>query len=480
MKLTREEVLIRDALSQIETPACDMERTVRDAMATNTSARPRRFPRTALLAAALVAVLAVGAAAVGFSGLWTRFFPNPVPSNAITIVNESQTAGGYTLTLEDAVADDNGTILLLTLSRADGGDMDPAIRLSSKSMHVKLFADGEEVGGGFDRLPVLSEDGKSLLFCFEARNNRLYDFVGLTGKTLTFTADGVAVPIYSPDAFGYRPEAPTDLSPLAEVGITDLSPLGHVDFMEDGNLEPVRAAIAAQSISVPLPLDEEFPQCAIRGAVTLKEGLAIAIAQGRGESGNRVCTGINPEALIDTRDGTRYDMDHGVGFPLADGSQTMLQLYAFRNCPLTAADLPYLQLEVSYDIDEVLSVDPFSLTFVPKIDAAMILPMDKTVDVDGVTLHIDELRLSALRVNFRFGDPMDPVSATLRAAGNTPVITLKDGTTVPTIWQGGSGGADTCSVGFLPETAEGERIFLDTAQIASVSLGGETVWTAEP
>lgn len=478
MKLNSEEALIRAALSEIETPAYEIERAVRNAMRQDTAARPRHFPRAALLAAALVAVLAVGAAAVSISGLWTRFFPNPVPQSAITVVNESQTAGGYTLTLEDAVADDNGVILLLTLSRADGGDMDPGIRLSSKSMHVKLFADGEEVGGGFDRQPVLSEDGKSLLFCFEGRNNSLSNFVSLTGKTLTLTADGVAVPIYSPDAFGYRPEEPTDLSPLAEVEIPSLAPLGHVDFMEDGDLEPVRAAIAAQDISIPLPLGDEFPQCAVRGAVILKEGLAIAVAQERGTCGGRVCTGILPEALIDARDGTRYDMEEGVGFPLQDGKDTRLYLYTFRDCLLTAEDLPYLRLEVNYDIDEVYSTEPFSLTFVPKSDAAMILPMDKTVDADGVTMHIQELRLSALRVNLRFGDPMDPISATLRATETAPVITLRDGTTVSTVWQGGSGGADACSVGFLPETENGERVFLDTALIASVTLGGTEIWTA--
>ena len=108
----------------------------------------------------------------------------------------------------------------------------------------------------------------------------------------------------------------------------------------------------------------------------------------------------------------------------------------------------------------------------------MILPMDKTVDAGGVTMHIQELRLSALRVNLRFGDPMDPISATLRAAETAPVITLRDGTTVSTVWQGGSGGADACSVGFLPETENGERVFLDTALIASVTLGGTEIWTA--
>ena len=82
MKLNSEEALIRAALSEIETPAYEIERTVRNAMRQDTAARPRHFPRAALLAAALVAVLADGAAAVSISGLWTRFFPNPDPSSA--------------------------------------------------------------------------------------------------------------------------------------------------------------------------------------------------------------------------------------------------------------------------------------------------------------------------------------------------------------------------------------------------------------
>lgn len=476
MELTHEERTLRDALSQINTPAYDMEGAVRQAISKGAPARRRRLPRAGLLAAALVAALVIGAAAAGFSGLWERFFPNPVPQNAVTTIGASQTSGDYTLTLEDAMADDNGVILLLTLSRADGQKIDPAARLSSNFMRAALWTVNSEARGGFDRPPLLSEDGKSLRFCFEARSNQLSGFVGLSGKRLTFTVDGVAIPLQSPNSIGVVPEETADLSPLAGLDTLSLSTTSYQDFSMENDMEPARVAIEAQNISLPLPLDEEFPQYAVLGAVTLKEGLAVALTLDQGRNGDRLCTDVMPEALIDTRDGARYDMEQGSGFALSTGSRAML--YTFRDCPLTAEDLPRLRLEVHYEIDQILSEEPFSITFTPDSGSAMIFQLDKTAEVAGEQLLIQELRLSALSVNIRFGNPMEAVSNSVRATKTAPVITLKDGGVLSTVWQGGSGGPDACNVGFQAQDKNGQRLFLDTEQIASVTLNGVTLWSA--
>lgn len=474
MQPNKEEYIIHSALSQVDTPDYDMEDAIRQAMVAKAPVRRHPHPRAGLLAAALVAVLAVGAAAAGVSGLWGTFFHTPIPQSAVTTVGVSQTAGDYTLTVEDAMADDNGIILLLALTRADGEQVDPSAALQSNSMNVKLLADGTEFwsrGNFEDRF--LSEDGKTLYLSYEARDNRP-NAEELTGKELTFTADGVAVTLYSPGSFGYRPEETADLSLLVESTIADFSDWGN-SWKHGKSDDAITSAIEDADLSLPLPLNEEFPQFTLRGAVTTPVGLGIALSQGRGENGDRVCTGVAPEALIDTRDSARYEMNEGNGVTLSDGTNAML--YTFRDCPLTAEDLPYLELEVYYDIDRILSTKPFSLAFNAD-STALILPLDQAITVADAPLHPTELRLSALGVSLRFADNMDTVHV-IYATKTAPVVTQKDGTVIPTRWQGGYGGADdTCSVSFWPETEDDQRIFLDTAQIQSVTFGGTTLWTA--
>lgn len=477
MERNKEERAIRGVLSQIETPEYDMKGAVMDALRQKATPRRYRLPRAALVAGVMVAVLAVGAAAVGISGLWERFFPNPVPQNAISTIGVSQTSGDYTLTLEDAMADDNGIILLLTLSRVDGGSIDPEASISGRSTNVELWADGERfsAGGGLDNR-VLSADGTSLRFCYEVRNNMDAQFgrIGLAGKSLTLKASGVVITLYSSEAFGYRPDETANLSPLAELALPDFS---YAEQLDHGGYDDlIYAEINALNLALPLPLDEEFPLYTILGAADTRQGLAIALTDGRQSSGDRTCTGLVAPAIIDTRTDTRYDMHEGSGFEGNDGKAFML--YTFRDCPLTTADLPHLRLEVTYELDQILSTEPFSLTFTPDSGSAHIIPLNLTIPVEGTPLQANELRLSALGLNLRFSTGMDTVFDAIYHIKLSPVVTLKDGSTVQTIWQGGSGGDSGCSVAFQSRDENGARVFLDTDQIASVTLNGVTLWAA--
>lgn len=478
MELNKEERAIRDALSQIETPTYDMEGAVRQSMTAKAPARrPHPFPRTALLAAALAALLVIGAAAVGISGLWARFFPNPVPQNAVTTIGVSQTSGDYTLTLEDAMVDDNGIILLLTLSRADGGKIDPKASISGRSTNVELWADGERfsAGGGLDDR-VLSTDGKSLRFCYEVRNNMDPQFgrIGLAGKTLTLKASGVVSTLYSTDAFGYRPDETVDLSPLAGLALPDFS---YAERLDHGDYDDViYAEINALGLALPLPLDDDFPLYTVLGVADTRQGLAIALTDGRQSSGDRVCTGLVAPAIIDTRSNMRYDMYEGTG--LDGGEETPFMFYTFQDCPLTTADLPYLCLEVTYELDQVLSTEPFSLSFTPNSGSAHIFPLSQSVSVAGVQLQVNELRFSALGLSLHFTTDMDTVFDAIYPNKLAPTVTLNDGSVVQTVWRGGSGGGAGCTVSFQAQDANENRVFLDTDQIASVSLNGTTIWTA--
>ena len=80
MMRTPEEERIFHALSQIQTPACDLSGVVEQA---GRQRRARLRPGRPLAAAAvLCALLTIGAAAVGISGAW-RYFAPSLPQNAV-------------------------------------------------------------------------------------------------------------------------------------------------------------------------------------------------------------------------------------------------------------------------------------------------------------------------------------------------------------------------------------------------------------
>ena len=102
---------------------------------------------------------------------------------------------------------------------------------------------------------------------------------------------------------------------------------------------------------------------------------------------------------MDVRTGTRYSMYEGNQLTLPGGGSVIL--YTFRDCPLTAADLPYLELEVSYQIDKLLSDKSFSLIFTSDQSAALAAAVRSDVALDGIPLSLTELRLSALDVSLQ-------------------------------------------------------------------------------
>lgn len=464
MNRTPDEQLIYDTLSRVDTPRFDIEQGVRLRLAADSGRQRRSLPRrTLLMAAALALFLIIGAAAAGASGLWQHFWPGAhIPSSAVTSPGVSQTAGDYTLILEDVMADDSGIILLLSLSRLDGGPIDPDARLSGHVMHAGLLADGQSFGGGGMDNPVLSEDGTALFFCCELEDHRLSAGETLSGKQLTFTADGVVIPLYSDNALGYQPEEAVSLTALGTLDI-----LGYSAEQD---------AAALEQVSIPLPLDEKFPQYRILGAAVTENGLGILLSDGTAQSGDLVCNGVLPEALVDTRTGEHYSLFGGDGVTLSDGNKGVL--YTFRDCPLTAADLPWLELVVSYQMDKVLSDAPFSLTFTADQNAALTLDIQATVDLNGTALQLTGLRLSALDVSFTADNGIGDLS-TLSDQGIAPVLTMADGSQIATVWQGGSGfSGGPSSAHFQPVDNDGNRIFPDTVDIAAVSLAGQVIWTA--
>lgn len=473
MELCKDELALRAALSHIETPAYDMESEIMSTIHQGATPRRHRLPRAALLAAALVAALAIGAAAVGVSGLWARFFPNPVPQNAVTSIGASQTSGEYTLTLEDAMVGGDGALILLALSRVDGQPIDPHANLQTSTMASHLLVNGTVSGSSGYEGKSLSPDGKTLYFCYAPEF--FNEDTDLDSATFTFTADGVAVQAGNQDGWSaYTPEETVDLSPLAAVGIPDLSTLGEHWRPED----PPELGIALADIDVhlPLPLDTEFPEYTIRGIVMTPDGPAIGISQECARNGDRVCRNVIPSALIDTRDGARYSWGGGTNVEMPDGSNVFLAL--FPDCPLTAANLPYLRLEVYYTIDRILSDKPFSLTFTPNSGVSTTIPLDCNVMVRGEDIHLTRLRFSALDMSLDMSNGVN-ASDLFGWDGMGPVITMKDGSSLQTYRWGGNGSdAGPSTTKFRPYNVGNDRVFLDTTQVASVTLNGVTLWAA--
>ena len=472
MKRNEEEARIFAALSRVETPEYDIAGAVEEAIGAGSHPQPHPLPRAALLAACLAGVLLLAAVAAGISGAWRYFWGSELPQNAVTTVGTSQTAGDYTLTVEDMVADDNGVMLLLALSRADGGAIDPEASLRTNSMDARLVADGESFLGSSASARSPDQDPGKVYFCFETRSPGSRE--SLLGKTLTLEADGVAVRLREPDGFYHLWGEPADLAPLAGAWAGEPFETGH---WEKEVKEALGAALEAQALNVPLggALGEEFPGHALRGALMTDDGLCVALSSpGKVRAGDRVCTSVSAEALIDRRDGARYEYAGGEGFKLSDGSRVVL--WHWQDCHLTVADLPYLEMETSYAVDRVLSEEPFSLTFRAEESSAVQVDLDGTLEVEGVTLHPSQMRLSALGLTFYFSDSMDTAHVIYTAA-LVPVLTMKDGSTVQTEWDGGFGSRsdeEGCAVAFGVKTEDGERVFFDTAQIRSVTFGDLT------
>lgn len=457
MKRNPEEQRIYEALSTIETPPAHLEEGVRARLAQkHRPARP--YFRAALAAACLAVMLGVTVGAAGLSDAWRYFFPG-VPENAITELGVSQTNGDYTLTLEQAIADDSGVLLLLGLSRTDGGEIDPEIRtyFGDMALDCTLSLDGTPVftstGGYRTSGRTLSGDGKTLYF---TKNLQINDVDGsLEGRTLT-----LQVPTLG--KWYTSIPATVSLSSLAEQEIPTYRPVpGTEQETELGRL------LAEQNCDLPIPEAEGFSGAAVRGAIILEDGtLSIAVESIYEIRGMTDCIAVEPNALVDTRTGTRYDMDHATTAYLPDGTKTCIA--SFQDCPLTAADLPWLELEVEYQIAELVCKEPFTLDFQVDTSSALTLPLEP-IQFNGQTLLLRELRLSAREIALEL-EQSEAYDASLRVP---LTITLKDGTVLEP-WARGGHLNEFCILNYTLLTEDGVPWFLDTSQVASVTIGDTT------
>ena len=121
-------------------------------------------------------------------------------------------------------------------------------------------------------------------------------------------------------------------------------------------------------------------------------------------------------------------------------------------------------MEVSYTVDRILSDQPFSLTFTVEKSSGWKLPLDGALDPA-------ELRLSALDLQVYFQDEAEAAFSLYRD-GTAPVLHLANGTDITTTWHGGRH-LDSAlpMVSFQTIDANGDRLFIDPAQVVSITFG---------
>lgn len=456
MKRTPEEERIYQALSAVETPEAPLEEGVR-ARLERRERHNRPYFRMAVAAACLVVMLGAVVGAAGLSDAWRYFFPG-VPENAVTELNVSQTHGDYTLTVEDAVADDAGLMLLLSLTRTDGAEIDPDLRMYFGDMRLEstLSLDGKQVlttSGGYGMGGRrLSGDGKTLYF---VEGQSIHDVDSLAGRTLT----------YEVPALGkwYEVETATlSLETLAEQEIPT--------YARDPEADPptrMGRLLAEQDCDLPIPAVEGFSGAAVRGALMTEDGLSIAVESIHGVRDLTDCIGVEAGALIDTRTGARYEAVSSTTAYLPDGTEVWVT--SFRDCPLTAEDLSWLELEAEYQIAQLVTTEPFELSFQVDTSAAVTLPLEP-IQAEGKTLLLRELCLSAREIALEL-ELDEAYDASLRVP---LTITLTDGTVLEPWNYGGHQSEDACTLEYTLLTEDGAPCLLDTSQVASVTIGDVT------
>lgn len=450
MKRTPEEERIYEALSAIKTPEVPLEEGVR-ARLERRERHNRPYFRMAVAAACLVVMLGAVVGAAGLSGAWRYFFPG-VPENAVTQVGVSQTVGDYTLTVEDAVADDTGALLLLSLTRTDGAELDPNLQLGvgSPTLIPGLLLDGKAVdssGGVVEQ--TLSGDGRTLYLVYEAANTSQR----LSGKTVTFT-----VPALS-DGMETR-QTTVSLAPLADV----------VTAESQENRRAWGQTLSKEHCREALPAAGEFDGGALRGALETEEGLFLAI-EGEEQRGEDTYCLTAKSALVDTRTGARYEFAGFTSTELDDG--TFVRFHYYRDCPLTAADLPWLELELTYPVSHLATEEPFELSFQVDTSAARTIPLE-TTEILGTVCPLRELRLSAREIALDVeGNDLDSYAFLYEGEAASMELTWADGTTLTVPCGGGRVYDGVCTFWYTPDLSA--QSFLDPEGIVSVTIGDVTL-----
>ncbi len=439
--------------------------------------RKRTLPGRVLLAACLALALAVGAAAVSLTVGWESFLGR-TPKEAVTPVGVSAITGDYTLTLQESIVDDTGAAFLLALTRNDGEVIQGDPQLNGNIYHWDVKVDGAFPNMGmWDHQSILSDDGKTAYYCmeFEAQGKE-WDTERVTGKTITFQCDGVADMDWTEEELAMTQET-VSLAPLAlSAQQVDMSYEDLTTFGEEN--DELSALVAEQARKATIPLVRmASPRVNISAVLFTKDGLAVAVGDEEGlyRQGQYLISGGRALCLVDTRTGETWNCDGYVH----RGKEDPFYLSLFRDCPLTTADLPYVEVTVCYRAEKVLSDQPVELSFVANVSQQTEVELDRDVDFryhgGDCSVHAVGVKISPLRLLLN----IDRIDRWLQKSGGTDYTTWemvnRDGSRT-LLKVGGLYPCDeTQEIGRIKLVAvneAGDRRLIDPDQAAALSIDG--------
>ncbi len=441
---------------------------------TQARARSRRpVLRAALIAAAVAALLAAGALAANL-GVWQRFFRGS-GGDAVTPVDVSATTEEYTLTLAESIVNEDEATFLLALTRTDGGVLEGRPSLSGNVLHWDVEVDGGSPNMGVTyQDPIFSEDGKTVYYCLTFSVDGPGDGKSLIGREITFMCKGVADMDWTEEAEANIRMETVSLASMAETAAVETPQTWEELTAKGFSTQSLEILDQVEDAALPLALGDG-QAAEVAGVIFTADGPAVAVnwLTDRCRQDNYLAVEGVPYRLTDTRTGASWGMN---GF-LRVGDSPETYLSRFPDCPLTAEDLPYLELTVRYQMDKVLSDEPAELSFYARKGGGVTRTVDREVSVDYFSRYegtLTDVRISSLGLRLNMEDVAltghveeHPQSAIVGS------LVMEDGTQ----WtlRGGGNYLDTEAgrghVELRPQDAQGNRVLIDPQAVRTLILG---------
>lgn len=460
MNQESDECIIRLALQGIETPAFDIQSSVRERRRTHLRRIPWHNTRRIVLAAVAAALLTVTATAVlQLSGAWQAMFGDRVllPAHLPISLHQSLSQNGYTLTLEDAIISDTDAALILTLRRADGQRMEDVPQFGQN----ELLIEGTDAMNGSSMTIRPEEDG-SVAY--------LYQEYELTenprGRELTLSMGTAAI----------EGEQHSTLQAGALDGMYRAQPVEQAaepDIMSDE-----MDLFAGQRDSAPALPNGAEKGCRLAGVGFFGGALQVVFElDDSRRSDSSYCESVEVTHLTDTRSGQVYRADSTSG----SGAGEHMTVYSTAFEGLSARDLPYLEAEITYRMQTPITQQPWTFRFQARGVNSWVIRDGIAAQLAGAQVQVDELSVSPLSIRISGSGAID--SDWINQLEDDDVyLTPRDGTSIKThcgmsaLSGDAQGGSMRFDLSFDYQDPEGGKRFLDIVrEVASVTVGGVTI-----
>lgn len=465
MKLTPDDLRIRQALEQIETPMYDIIGAVREQRARRSRRMPLRSPQR-FLAAILAAVLltaTAAAAVVQFSGGWNALFGQNVmiPGGLATPVRQTQTVEGCTITLEDAIVSEDDVAVLYSFRYADNSIVNTDSRITLLGNSNLLMDGSDEYCVSSSGMGSMDSQDPSVEYYYEAFS--LTEDPG--DRQLTLTIDPASC------------MEQTDTLPVP-VNLAAIYRSHPVSYQaEDSGAERLTALKQQDCTRAILPQAYPSPEIQFAGVAFEGDTLCVSLRMPEYDSYDSVTAQI--DALRDIRNNHLY---YGSLHSYGDaGHATELCETQFNG--LTEADLPYLEPQISYRRYTPLTETGWSFSFSAPSVKTLTRELGLTM-ADGIRL--EQLTITPLGVELSGTMPIDPTSEDPLYFDDreTPVVTLvlRDGSTVQTLSRGNSLSLDNSDaataqfgIEYQYQSDSESRRFLQTETITAIRINHITI-----